>query len=545
MSKKFLLIIMAVIVFLNFPMVRAHAEDSGIISIVEYEGDIYIYVRGISGVDSDSAVQIGNIVCESSQISAAAFDDLNPLMRTLVLVDNSQSIPNGNHDDINEIISGMVSNAKENEQISIATFSDEINYLCDYTSDHDELNEAAGQITYQNQDSYLSDVLYDVIAGLNGNDSYAFNRILVFSDGADDKSIGYTNSEVHDYIGKSQYPVYTVGVPAKNNSSELETMFSFSRAAKSDYFLLDGSVSNEDILNALELDKSGVCIKVKLDEEMKDGSNKGIRLRLNTPEGSIELTGNIDMPFGTGTANKKDLESDDGKQTEDKKTEEKPKEDEQEKKLPTLKVSGESTESPAKKDVEKKEAEKSNDNMVIILIIVISVFVIAVAVIVIVLLIVRSKKKKAAENSYTDSAQHTPAQWRDDSDESTELEGETVMEGADYRDDSAEELWNRRQNRNHLILQRIDNPVVMFKVPIEDVVSIGRSDTASIKLDDSKVSRLHCEIILRGNLLYIKDCNSKNKTYYENAIVHDEMPIISGGKVKIGEYIYRVELVKE
>ena len=85
----------------------------------------------------------------------------------------------------------------------------------------------------------------------------------------------------------------------------------------------------------------------------------------------------------------------------------------------------------------------------------------------------------------------------------------------------------------------------MFKVPIKDVICIGREHTADIVLDDRKVSRKHCEIILRGDLLYIKDCNSKNKTYYEDVVVYGEMPMVSGGRIKAGNHQYSVELVKE
>ena len=45
--------------------------------------------------------------------------------------------------------------------------------------------------------------------------------------------------------------------------------------------------------------------------------------------------------------------------------------------------------------------------------------------------------------------------------------------------------------------------------------------------------------------MYLQNCSKSNGTYYENVLIHedDEVPIVNGGKIKIGQYQYSVELV--
>lgn len=516
--KKFLTVITAVFLLIMLPW-TVYAANIKILQTVTYDGSIYIYIRGISEIQSGSVIQIGNIVCPSEQIAVASFDKMESYMRTLVLIDNSKSIAEKNHADIQEILNGIIANSKQNEQIRIGTFSEDVTYLCEYTNDHELLSEAVNDITYQNQDTYLGDVLYNVISELKEEDTYLCTRIVILSDGADDKSIGYTSDEVRSFIEKSGCFLYSVGIPGKNNSSELETMFSFSRAAKTDYFLLDGSISNEEVVNTLLQDQSGICLKITPDESFKDGSSKSILLKLDTAEGEIQLTTSSDMPFGTGIV----LQSETEQVEETKKIEETT-----EAALPVINVS---------KDVEEKtdKAEQWQANMWVFIALGV---VVGLLLIVIGILVFGKKERVSRRQEPIKEELYVPMD--------TVLTEDTVLANGDnVAEDSARRLWENTSNRNYLIWKNIDNPNIFHKVPIVDVVRVGRVSPSDIILDDSKVSRKHCEIILRGDLMYIRDCGSTNKTYYEGVVVHGEVPIVSGGIVKAGGYRYRVELIKE
>ncbi len=520
-KNGFLLVMM---VLLTFRLsVSVQASDAKVVSTLVSQDEVYVYVSGISDIQSGSSVQIGNVICDSGSISAAAVSDLTVSMRTIILIDNSLSIPSANHADIQEILLGLVDNALDNEQIRIATFSDEVVYLNDFTNDKEALRSIVEGISYNNQQTYLSDVLYDVISDLDVSDC-VYTRILVISDGADDKAIGYTNEEVRNLISDSPYPVYTIGTQTSSNSSELETMFSFSRASSADYFLLDGETSNAEIIDSLMEDQNNLCVRIVLDESVKDGSNKKILLTLITSEGTVELVTDADMPFGSGTSLV---------------AEEAPEEEEEVvSTLPTL--------APTTEEEVVDEEEKEGISPLIFVIIGV---IVVLLIIVIILVIVRKKKTKKQEEEPEEIIvkQIIPEKPQKQESFDDASGGETVFAGEDLEgveSGGTIAMWSTEKH-NYIVLTNLDMPGVTYESRIENVVRIGRADADIIIQNDKQVSRPHCDIILRGNLLYLKDDDSTNGTFYEMKRVHDEVPIMSGGNIKIGRYHYRVDLMEK
>ncbi|MCD8098799.1 MAG: FHA domain-containing protein [Lachnospiraceae bacterium] len=535
------LALFAAAVCLLFASFTVYAADASAVSTLVSGGNIYVYVSGISDIQSGSTVQIGNVPCDTENISAGTVANLNVSMRTIILLDNSKSIPSGNHADIQEILNGLVANALENEQIRIGTFSDDVVYLCDFTSNKEELAAVVEGITYNDQETYLSDVLYDVISGLDSSDG-VYTRLLVISDGADNKTIGYTNEELRSLIEDNPYQAYTIGTQGSNNSSELETMFSFSRASSADYFLLDGETSNEEIITALLEDQNNFCVRIVPDESLKDGSNKKILLSLVTSEGTVEIVTSADMPFGTGTASTV------------VETKEEPEEEEKEEDtgtdLPSLEPSGTG---------EAKEEKKDGISPILIAVIVIVLVIVLAAV---VLLVVLKKKKPdfvesdKKEEEDKKKSEEKKAEKEEEPEDNTE--DDTVFGGNDRPDSGTRKgntkfLWGEPKEM-YLRLSNLDKNGIIYETSIKarasrdgsapgHVIHIGRKDADIVIKDDNWVSKSHCDITVRGKLLYLKDNDSLNGTFYGNERVHEEIPIISGGTIKIGRYHYRVDLI--
>lgn len=550
-------VIMALCIFLSQLLLPfyAHASEIGIMNTAVYEGDIYIYVRGITQVQDSISVQIGTTVCSSDQVSAVSFQDMETSVKTLVLIDNSKSISEKGQGDIHEIMEKLIAASLENEQIKIGTFSDKVSYLCDYTGDKDILNNVINGISYYDQDSFLSDVLYEEMNALAEKETGSCVRILVVSDGADDNSIGYTNDEVRSYIGENSYQVYTVGIPGKDNSQELEVLFSFSRAAKSNYFLMDGSISTEDVVNTLRQDQEGVCVKITPDESLKDGSEKNILLQLNRPEGSVQLTTSAHMPFGTGVSESTPLpEASENAPLSETTEASAVSEGENESPAGISQENAAMTAPPELAQIANAEpiTETETADIPLLPVIAGSILVFSAVVTAIVILAFRKKKKQeAAENNREKVADSKPSNPPETEKKGASAEAdETVMrpkkapeEAADS--DDTQGIWLGGTARYYLVLKCVDIPNIMYKVPIEERVSIGRAKTSDIVLDDPEASRSHCEILLRGDSLYVRDCDSRNHTFYENVSVYGEVPVTSGGKLEIGAHIYCVELVKE
>ena len=502
----------------------AYAADAKILETNVYEGNIYIFVKGISELPPEPAIQIGNTVCRTEQISSASFAQMNPFMKTLILVDNSISIPEENRVDFQKILKGIISNSNENELIKICTFSKETECLCDYTSDHSALESAVDGMDYNDQDSYLSDVLYNAVSELKTEDTYECRRIIILSDGADDNYIGYSNDEVCRYIESSQYPVYTVGIPRKNNAQQLETLFSFSRAAKTDYFYMDGSIASGDIVNAIMTDQTGICIKLTPDEALKDGSNKSLLLKLDGAEGDVELKTSVDMPFGNGSAVLPEPESETEEETADS--------------LPSIGPES------INMSVNDENIEKDGEIPIYVWILIALMLFIIIALIAMVVILLLLMRKNKGDIPDTPLTRKIPQPIKNTvltvMNKNTRSQEKKHL--GDYVGDSEKKFWHKKR----IVLRNLDNPNKIYEAPIRDVVKIGRSSSQDICIyDDNEVSSRHCEILLRGGLMYLKRIECRNGTYYEgiNLSTDEERPIISGGKIKMGKYQYSVELI--
>ena len=118
---------------------------------------VKIYVRNGNAKD-DASLQIGSTPTEKPK-SYGISEDENP-MRTLIMLDNSLSIPEGIRPDVLDLMGQMVNNHGENEQIRIATFSNNINYLSDrYSDDYTSLLNVINNISFNSGSDNYNNIL--------------------------------------------------------------------------------------------------------------------------------------------------------------------------------------------------------------------------------------------------------------------------------------------------------------------------------------------------------------------------------------------------
>lgn len=553
----------------------ASAAGEKVVSSTTDGQNVYLYVKGVSEI-TGGTVQIGNAVCPN--VSVGKMDAFATPMRTVILIDNSRSIKQDRRADIRVILDALVDNAMEGEVFRVGIFSEEVTWLCEDTTDHDVVSQALDAVVYENQDTYFSDCLYGVIEDMAAGSDATYSRIVIVSDGADNKTIGYTNSEVATLVERKNIPVYTIGTLGDNNA--LETMFSFSRASRADYYLLDGSVSNEEIIDSLLADQRMICIRITPDASQLDGGQKSIQAVLQTPEGDVTVTATVDMPFAPGTQpSQEPAESepeseavpDESEPGEPVQTE--PETAEDKKELPAL---GGDT-SGAADDKEKKGAGLDLTMFLIIA----GAAAAALAIVIVVVIIVASGKKKKRKAQQAAAQQNANQAFMGGGMQQNGIQqngmqqnglqqggwqqnaggyggaasqgGErTMILGAENNMSVAREtvsLWGQQMQqevRTFLVLRDTGRPNVMFKVPIRDTVRIGRKEADIVVDYDKYVSARQCEIIKRGELLYIKDLGSANGTFYENVRIYDqETPIVSGGTIRIGQSTFTVMITKE
>ena len=575
-------ILAAVSILMLVSGISVQADGAKIMSAQTSDESLYLYVQGVSS-DAAVTVQIGSTIADEESIAVSGLRDLDVPMRTLVLLDNSLSIPSSDRSEILEIVDALIEDKLDNELIRIGTYSDEVTWLCDFTADRSALSAAADGITFENQASYLSDILYDILLELAGEGSGIYTRILIITDGADDKSIGYTNEEVRTLIGSNAFPIYTVGVQITDNSAELETLFSFSRASSAEYYLLHETAS-EQIISGLLADQENLCIAVALEESLLDGGSRSVRVQIETAEGSTELTTSVTMPFASASAAaeaaawddltetavsgaadtqdeqagseeaqedhpEEDTEDTAAEGTDDPEvTSEETKEDAADDPAVTETSETEEAAEAAEADSDAVDAYSSSDLGTAA-----AVFALVVIIGIVLFFFVRWVSGGGRRN--TRSAQDaSPAQGqRDSGDDFRDARGEETLYSGQDEDDEAtlmmggDESAGRNTDGYYLILTNLDLPKVRYRAPLQGVVSIGRHGTDIVIRDDPEVSRTHCRIELREGALYLEDAGSMNGTMYENRRIPQGQPtlIAAGGRVKIGRYTYSADLMQQ
>jgi hypothetical protein len=71
------------------------------------------------------------------------------------------------------------------------------------------------------------------------------------------------------------------------------------------------------------------------------------------------------------------------------------------------------------------------------------------------------------------------------------------------------------------------------------VVTIGRSRSNDISLEDARVSRHHARVVRDQRGYLIEDLNSRNGTQVDERPVRDNAPLVDGSIVRIGDSVFR------
>ncbi|MSO43099.1 MAG: FHA domain-containing protein [Candidatus Planktophila sp.] len=85
-----------------------------------------------------------------------------------------------------------------------------------------------------------------------------------------------------------------------------------------------------------------------------------------------------------------------------------------------------------------------------------------------------------------------------------------------------------------ILINRGENKGSRFLITHEGV-TVGRSPSSAVFLDDVTVSRAHAVVEKRGKSFFLRDCGSLNGTYVNNESV-SEIVLNSGDEIQIGKF---------
>lgn len=463
--------------------------------------------------------QIGKTSCEKIEVTGMSE---NPFpYHTLILVDNSLSVTKQNRERYMEILQVYIQNKKENEQISLAVYGEDITFLTNKSSDIQELLVALERISTQNQDTYLTDVLYGVLDSL---DTGELTRFIIISDGVDNKYIGITREELMEKLRENRHPVYTVGHIYKENEQQLESMFGIARATNGKELLLDEVKDTVAAAETLRDMEDVFRITAEIPETLRDGSDRKALFTFGGTDGEV-IKVDIAMPFSVMKPEKSE-EVTEPEAVLEPKQESAP--------VQTEEIQPEP----------ESELEKGTGTFGLLLIGILAVGVIVMA------YLIFGKKKKPNKQDKKPKEKSLKRDFAVPSQPQTSVEVSSPVEFEEERTIlfSSADSKDLPVNGDHLlVLQDTKEKERIFRFPLNNKVILGRNASkVQIAVDYNRtVSGQHCEIYIRNGKCYIRDLGSANKTRVGGRVISDETEVHSGSLIRLGMVEFEMRILPD
>lgn len=78
------------------------------------------------------------------------------------------------------------------------------------------------------------------------------------------------------------------------------------------------------------------------------------------------------------------------------------------------------------------------------------------------------------------------------------------------------------------------------EIKVAGSLTVGRSQSAGVYLDDKTLSREHTKFYLENGKLFVRDLESKNGTYLNGSIIKNTQALKPGDRVKVGLAMFTV-----
>ena len=439
--------------------------------------------------------QIGS--AEAKVRSVKPLSELETPVETVVLLDNSLSIQKAQRPVIRELLGDLIANRLPGEQYTIATISDQVDYLCTAESNYAALKSIVDQLEFRDQNTQLTDGLYSVISGLKEKDDGLFRRVLIIADGVDNKQIGCTQSELAALIQETGYPIYTVGCTNTSASAteELQNLFALSRLTSGASYYLQEVEDTLDIVSGVTAWNNSVQLEVRLPAEVCDGLPKA--LRITSKDGSAVYTLELKMPLAELTVSREEPE-------------------------PEPEPDGE----PDRE--EEPQQTQTEDGLPLVLIAAAA----AVVLVVILVTVVVLRKKNRVEE-VPDLKPLAGAAT------ATEL-----LSPVDADAGRTEGIWGAGPVLR-LLFQDADVPSRRVEVILDGEVLVGRDASAcQVVLTEPSVARKQCRIFRQGGCVMVENLSHSNITKLNDRAVTEPWELTSGSVLQMGRLRMRVDILQ-
>lgn len=188
MQHKFLTLAAAVAAAWVFGLPALAAGGAGVYGTVQGQ-DAVLYLRSGSA-DAAYTCMVGNTPVAPAK--ATPLSGLDTPAHTVILLDNSTTIPESQRDTIHDILNGLAGTRLNGETFTLDTLGAEVTPLCDGETDYLQLKTVVDSLTYNDHTAQLTDCVYRVLDSLVQQNSPALTRVVLITTGAEEEQYGYT-----------------------------------------------------------------------------------------------------------------------------------------------------------------------------------------------------------------------------------------------------------------------------------------------------------------------------------------------------------------
>jgi len=466
----------------------------------------------------------GRISGIDTTVEIVSLIDSGVEMRTLFLIDSSVNLMFANQ--ILNLLDFLIENKHPDELFSIAIINEGYNQLVvDFTDDRFDLYRARNTLTWENYESRIDQAVGIAVQQMitDQNNAFQFNQIVVLSDGRNVIEGGITREELILMLGNSYVTVHTVGFMYNpyDPISALFDIHAFSRVSGGIGYDMVVGVVDEFLTyrTSVLAERLGgfirniYYVRAEFPEQLMDGAIRPLEL-LNEAGVSL-LNYGVYVPVAEILPEATPLAT------------------------PTPTPPPVVTPLPLPEPVAESAIPPFVIPLALILVVGGASVLIAIA--------IKNKKGQSSKVNSGDSVPVAAPPQVEINDKVTEFvnNDSTVFLGGS--DDSVTMFINENNNKGsdgkyYLILTDTLQPHKRFEVVVENSVVIGREPgQLGIMIDyDSKISRRHCSVSLRGGQLWIEDLVSSNGTFVNDDKLDTPRMIVNNDIVTVADTKFSV-----
>lgn len=278
--KKFAAVLCAVTVSLAISY-RAFAEELAVLQTSTTDNQINLFFTADSVTD-EIGCKVSNT--NADVVQSGSIEEKNIPVKTTMLIDVSKSIKGDIAEETLKYLHNAIEKLPSNEQMRIVTFGDDINELCDFTSDRYNLDKLADSIEFTKTQSRIYDAIYNTVPEMNDTDETCFYRTVVMTDGIDEIDSGITKEELYLMLQKATYPIDVISL----GESEKKDLSALARISGGRNTKLYSGVDHSEIDSVLNISNIyWVCVNIPT--ELCDGSVRQFDISINGKTTQLDL----------------------------------------------------------------------------------------------------------------------------------------------------------------------------------------------------------------------------------------------------------------